>query len=218
MKPLKKFAATVALAFCATFNLAASQPVQAQQAHVTVQQEPPMTLRFHNVHTDEDLTLTRSKGEALPANAQWFMRDHREDKTDSMDPRLFDLLGRLQTEIVKRHPQLSVTFEVVSSYRTPETNENLRGAGGGQAKLSQHMRGTAMDIRVHGVPARELRDIATCLKGGGVGYYADDRFIHVDVARVRYWPSHDYLATLPCNQKAQTAVATAPKPPQGPIG
>jgi len=215
MKPLKKFAATVALAFCATFNLAASQPVQAQQATVA---EQPMTLRFHNLHTDEDLVLTRHKGEALPADAVWFMRDHRADKTTPMDPRLFDLLGRLQTQIVKRHPQLTVTFDVISSYRTPDTNENLRDAGGAQARQSQHMRGTALDIRVNGVTTRELRDIATCLKGGGVGYYADDRFIHIDVARVRYWPSHDYLASLPCNKKPQSAVASAQKPPRGPAG
>lgn len=210
MKPLKKIVATMALAFCATFNMAAAQPAPAAGQS--------MTLRFHNLHTEEDFTLTRNKGEALPADAVWFMRDHRQNKTDPMDPRLFDLLGRLQTEIKKKHPSLDVTFDIISSYRTPETNEGLRDAGGGQAKQSQHMRGTAMDIRVSGVTTRELRDIATCLKGGGVGYYADDRFVHVDVARVRYWPSHAYLAGLDCDQKARTAVAAAPKPPRGPVG
>ncbi|MEZ0262860.1 MAG: YcbK family protein [Alphaproteobacteria bacterium] len=209
----------MALAFCATFNIAA-QPAQAQTAPAatTTAAQPDMTLRFHNLHTGEDLTLTRNKGDALPADAVWFMRDHRQGKTDPMDPRLFDLLGRLETQIEKKHPGLDVTFDVVSSYRTSATNENMRKAGGGQAKVSQHTHGTAMDIRVSGVTTRELRDIATCLKGGGVGYYAEDRFVHVDVSRVRYWPSHDYLAALPCNQTTKTAVASVPKTPQGPIG
>jgi uncharacterized protein YcbK (DUF882 family) len=218
MKPFK-FATRMGLALCVSFNLVAlSAQAQvahtpkhpAQRSHTTGTKKPPkpdtrpvMTLRFHNVHTNENLTLTRHAGEALPQNAAWFMRDYREGEVKAMDPKLFDLLDKLQTEIKKKHPTLSVTFDVVSSYRTPETNENLRDAGGSQAKYSQHMLGKAMDIRVPGVSTVELRNIATCLKGGGVGYYAEDQFVHVDVGRVRYWPSHDYLSSLPCkNPKA----------------
>ena len=76
---------------------------------------------------------------------------------------------------------------------------SLRNAGGTQAEHSQHMLGKAMDIKVPGLSTVELRNIATCLKGGGVGYYAEDEFVHVDIARVRYWPSHAYLAKLKCN-------------------
>ena len=226
MKVLK-LAAHTGLALCAAFNIAAL-PVSAQGApaahhQAAAAQKPPakpkpvMTLRFYNVHTGESLTLTRRAGEALPADAEWFMRDYREDKMTPMDPRLFDLLGRLQTQIVKRHPDLSVTFDVVSSYRTPETNAGLRAAGGAQAQHSQHMRGKAMDIRVPGVSTTELRNLATCLKGGGVGYYAEDQFVHIDVGRVRYWPSHAYLAKLSCVRPAGTIVA-AQKPPHPLLG
>jgi uncharacterized protein YcbK (DUF882 family) len=32
-----------------------------------------------------------------------------------------------------------------------------------------------------------LRDEATALKLGGVGYYPKSDFVHVDIGRVRYW-------------------------------
>ena len=182
--------------------------------------KPTMTLKFYNLHTGESLTLRRHKGEPLTPAAQEFMRDYRADKTVAMDPKLFDLLGRLQQSIVAQHPKLSVTFQVVSSYRTPQTNETLREAGGTQARYSQHMRGKAMDIRVPGVSTTELRDLATCLNGGGVGFYAEDQFVHVDTGRPRYWPSHDYLATVGCKTPPQPhqqrdVVATR-KPRSGP--
>jgi uncharacterized protein YcbK (DUF882 family) len=79
-----------------------------------------------------------------------------------------------------------------------DPNNNLRGAGGSQAQNSLHLTGQAIDIRVPGLSTRELRDIATCLRKGGVGYYAADDFVHVDTGGVRYWPSRDYLSTLNC--------------------
>ncbi|HYD18455.1 MAG TPA: DUF882 domain-containing protein [Patescibacteria group bacterium] len=154
------------------------------------------TLRFRNLHTDEAITVTRQRGQSITREANWFMRDFRRGEIADMDPALFDLLGRLKTAIQRRHPGLDVVFEVISPYRAPETNDSLRAAGGGQADNSQHTQGKAIDIRVPGLTTRELRDIATLLQGGGVGYYAEDQFVHVDTGRVRYWPSHDYLATL----------------------
>lgn len=167
-----------------------------------------MTLSFYNVHTNESTVISRRQGDALSPQQTWFMRDYRRGQTIKMDPKLFDLLGKLKTAIQQKHPNLSVQFQVVSSYRTPATNEGLRAAGGSQAEHSQHMLGKAMDIRVPGLSTIELRDIATCLKGGGVGYYAEDQFVHVDVGRVRYWPSHDYLATLNCNASTKPKIAT----------
>jgi uncharacterized protein YcbK (DUF882 family) len=49
------------------------------------------------------------------------------------------------------------------------------------------MVGKAIDIRVPGVPLVELRKAATSLKLGGVGFYPDSNFVHVDVGRVRHW-------------------------------
>jgi uncharacterized protein YcbK (DUF882 family) len=225
MRPFK-IAARAGLALCVSFNIAAlpaaAQTVGVPHRHdvsapskkppakkpATTPSKPTMTLQFYNVHTGERLTLTRHKGDALPQSAAWFMRDYRRNITISMNPKLFDLLGKLQEKIREKHPALPVTFNVVSSYRSEETNENLRDAGGSQAQHSQHILGKAMDIRVPGVSTTELRDLATCLKGGGVGFYAEDQFVHVDVARVRYWPSHDYLSQLNCNKPKAPVVAS----------
>lgn len=158
------------------------------------------TLRFYNLHTNERITVVRREGEGITREANWFMRDFRRAEIARMDPKLFDLLGDLQEAINARHPGLRVEYHVISGYRSPATNNGLRSAGGGQAQSSLHMQGQAMDIRVPGLSTRELRDIATCLKLGGVGYYASDDFVHVDTGRVRYWPSRDYLSTLNCRK------------------
>ncbi|HEV3484974.1 MAG TPA: DUF882 domain-containing protein, partial [Vicinamibacterales bacterium] len=65
-----------------------------------------------------------------------------------------------------------------------------RGRGGshsGVASKSLHMVGKAIDIRVPGVKLDHVRGAARSLKLGGVGYYPDSNFVHVDTGRVRYW-------------------------------
>lgn len=147
------------------------------------------TLRFYNTHTSERIAITHRQGQSLSEAANWFMRDHRRNEPADLDPRLMDLLADLQDAIETRYPHLNgqVEYHVISAYRSPETNEGLREAGGSQAKRSLHMSGDAMDIRVPGLTAAQLRDVATGLKRGGVGYYPEDNFVHVDIGRVRYW-------------------------------
>jgi uncharacterized protein YcbK (DUF882 family) len=45
----------------------------------------------------------------------------------------------------------------------------------------------AVDLRVPGRPLAAVRDAAKALGAGGVGFYPDSNFVHVDVGRVRYW-------------------------------
>jgi len=45
----------------------------------------------------------------------------------------------------------------------------------------------AIDIRLSGVPTLAVRDAALRLQRGGVGYYRDSNFVHVDVGPVRRW-------------------------------
>ena len=49
------------------------------------------------------------------------------------------------------------------------------------------MEAMAIDIRIPGVKTSRLRDAALELHRGGVGYYAQSDFVHVDVGRVRRW-------------------------------
>jgi uncharacterized protein YcbK (DUF882 family) len=59
--------------------------------------------------------------------------------------------------------------------------------GGGVARHSMHVEGRAIDIRVSDVKSAVLRDAARELRRGGVGYYPDLDFVHVDTGRVRTW-------------------------------
>lgn len=144
-------------------------------------------LTFNNLHTGEKLTAVYWAGgnyqlEALK-EIDHVLRDHRSGSSIEMDRQLFDLLFMLQRDI-----GLQKEFQIISGYRSPETNELLRKTGGGGvAKKSYHMLGKALDIRVPGVPLRDLQHKALRLKSGGVGYYGRSNFVHVDVGPVRHW-------------------------------
>jgi uncharacterized protein YcbK (DUF882 family) len=112
-----------------------------------------------------------------------FLRDHYSGEVGRMDPQLFDLMHRVRQVLGTEQP-----FEVISGYRDPQTNEHLRQTrGGGVARRSLHMEGRAIDLRVTGVSLADLRDAALSLRAGGVGYYPDSRFVHLDTGRVRNW-------------------------------
>jgi uncharacterized protein YcbK (DUF882 family) len=50
-----------------------------------------------------------------------------------------------------------------------------------------HMDGKAIDIRMPGKNLAQLHKAAMSMKAGGVGYYPDSQFVHMDTGRVRYW-------------------------------
>lgn len=197
MRHIKKYASLVG-ALCFSFQSVAPETRGDKPAFRMEQQTEQDILRFYNIHTKERITVTRHRGDSISAEVNWFMRDFRQKEAAQMKPALFDLLGELKQEINRRYPKLHVEFHVISSYRSKKTNEKLRDAGGSQAKSSLHIEGAAMDIHVPGLKTSTLRDIATCLNKGGVGFYAADGFVHVDIGPVRQWPSKKYLETLKC--------------------
>lgn len=72
---------------------------------------------------------------------------------------------------------------LLSGYRSPRFNRKLQGS----ARWSLHMLGWAADIRVPGKTAAETADFAGRLNAGGVGYYPDAGFVHLDAGRARRW-------------------------------
>ncbi|WP_332460900.1 YcbK family protein [Thauera sinica] len=110
------------------------------------------------------------------------LRDFRTGEVQAMDPQLFDILHALRITLG------GGTFEIISAYRSPATNDMLRKTGGGGvAKRSLHMDGRAIDVRLPGVPTTSLRDAAIGLGLGGVGYYPESDFVHIDTGAVRAW-------------------------------
>jgi uncharacterized protein YcbK (DUF882 family) len=143
-------------------------------------------LRFYHTHTGEKLRVCYwENGEYLDpglASINYFFRDFRSGDIKNIDTRLIDLLHALSRKI-----DGDVSFHLISGYRSPETNQKLRRNSSGVAQKSLHMEGYAADIRVPGLKTAALRKIAIDIGGGGVGYYPESDFVHVDIGRVRQW-------------------------------
>jgi uncharacterized protein YcbK (DUF882 family) len=143
-------------------------------------------LSFLHTHTGERLTVPYfADGSYLAeslAKLHRFLRDHRTGEEHPIDPALFDLLHDLRLSTSAKGP-----FQVISCYRSPATNRKLRAAGRGVATSSLHIQGQAIDVRLGDVSTTVLRDAAKELSRGGVGYYRESDFVHVDTGRVRFW-------------------------------
>ncbi len=144
-------------------------------------------LMMTNPHTGEKIRTvywTPSDGyirESL-ASVSHFMRDFRQNRVKSIDPRLLDFLYAISMNIGTHRK-----FEVMSGYRSPKTNRMLARRSKNVAKKSYHMRGKAMDFQVRNISSRSLRRVAMALRSGGVGYYPGARYIHVDTGSYRTW-------------------------------
>jgi uncharacterized protein YcbK (DUF882 family) len=159
----------------------------AQRAHAALSEGPRRLSLFHT-HTNERLTILYAQGGQVLADAQrelnHFLRDHYSGEVGTIDPILFDQLHQIQQALGGP----GRTIEVISGYRCADSNQRLREqGGGGVARRSLHMQGRAIDVRLTGVSTATLRDAALGLQAGGVGYYARDRFVHIDTGRVRTW-------------------------------
>jgi uncharacterized protein YcbK (DUF882 family) len=147
---------------------------------------PPRSMSFYNVHTGERLKTEYWRGGAYASDAlsaiDHVLRDYRNDQTHPIDTGLLDLLHALRLKLRWHDP-----FHVISGYRSPATNAMLRKLGRGVAKNSLHLVGKAIDVRVPGRELSDVRRAALALRGGGVGYYPQPGFVHLDVGRVRYW-------------------------------
>ncbi|MDP1900344.1 MAG: DUF882 domain-containing protein [Rubrivivax sp.] len=168
-------------------HLAAAGALPALSAPARASVTQARGLALAHTHTREQLDLVyavndRYVPEAL-GSLNHFLRDHYTGDIGRIDPRLFDLLHRVQQMLGS-----SRTFEVISGYRGPATNTRLRETrGGGVAKHSLHMEGLAIDVRLPGASLADLRDAALSLRAGGVGFYPRDQFVHLDIGRVRSW-------------------------------
>jgi len=148
--------------------------------------ERERALSFHNLHTDESVDLVYwADGQYLSdatRRIEYLLRDFRNNKVHPIDPKLFDLLSVMRARLGTNAP-----YEVISGYRSRETNAMLRHASEGVASNSLHIQGQAIDLRVPGRSLEHVHRTALGLQAGGVGYYPRSDFVHVDVGRVRRW-------------------------------
>lgn len=148
--------------------------------------EAPRSLSFHALNTGEALTTDYfAGGKYLPAalhDVNHVLRDWRANEIHPIEPELLDLLNDLHAKTGSRLP-----FEVICGYRCPATNRMLASRSSKVSPNSLHMKGKAIDIRLGDVTLEGLRDSALGLRRGGVGYYPESNFVHVDTGRVRAW-------------------------------
>jgi len=146
----------------------------------------PRALSFYNVHTDESLnTVYFEDGSYVPGaltEVNYFFRDFRANETKAIDPNLLDLLHDIHSELDTSKP-----FNLVSGYRSAATNAWLAARSEGVARHSMHVEGRAADINIPGRQLSFLQRIALALRLGGVGYYPQSGFVHVDTGRIRHW-------------------------------
>ena len=144
------------------------------------------TLSILNTHTGERVKATlMSNGKLQPTELALLdrvMRDHRNNQQMAIDPALYQQMATLQQLFGKDAP-----MEIISGYRSPASNAQLRASTSGVASKSLHMDGKAVDIRIAGVSTRQLQQAALAMRQGGVGYYPDSGFVHIDTGRVRHW-------------------------------
>jgi uncharacterized protein YcbK (DUF882 family) len=92
------------------------------------------------------------------------MRCRRTGAETPIDPRLVELLFRLSQRTNQR-------IQLISGYRAPAY----------AAPMSYHTRGMAADIRIPGMTALMVRDLARAMGVRGIGYYPRSQFVHVDL-------------------------------------
>jgi uncharacterized protein YcbK (DUF882 family) len=144
------------------------------------------SVSLYNLHTGERLQADyvvggRYQRDELRAIAR-LLRDHRTGDVHTIDPRLLDILAALRERLGSRH-----AFHVVSGFRSRVTNEMRRRESGAVAKNSFHLTGRAADLFLPDRRLRDLRTVALRLGAGGVGFYPESNFVHLDTGPVRGW-------------------------------
>jgi uncharacterized protein YcbK (DUF882 family) len=153
------------------------------------------TIYLYHAHTGESIDATylvdgHYDPEVLK-KLNWFLRDWRRNEETNMDPRLFDAVWEAY-----RGVGATQRITVLCGYRSPETNAMLRRRSRAVAEHSQHILGKAMDTTMHGMSMERVRESAARLQMGGVGYYGDTNFVHIDVGGVRMWPRMTYAQLM----------------------
>ena len=128
------------------------------------------TIVLSSDHTNESGSFTYMVDgvydQATLDKLNWFLRDWRLNEPTKMDPKLFDIVWEVYRESGSKQP-----IDVLSGYRSPQTNAMLRRRSRQVAKYSQHMEGKAMDAHFQDVDTATIRDIAMRMQAGGVGFY-----------------------------------------------
>jgi uncharacterized protein YcbK (DUF882 family) len=158
---------------------------------VTVEAAPvrlPATrdLSFVNVNTGESWNgvywrngkLDDAAGKALAR----VLRDHRTGTLARINVPLLDALWRVGNRLDADEP-----WRVLSAYRTPRSQNQIRRVEKTAARSSMHVQGRAVDVTMIGRSPGAIAAVARKEKIGGIGSYARRGFVHLDTGPYRTW-------------------------------
>jgi len=95
--------------------------------------------------------------------------------------RLIEFLDYLEDNL---HQGARIT--IVSGWRSPQYNTDLRDKGRLAAKASLHQYGMAADLKIKGTSSKRVWNTVKKLGFGGTGYYKGE-LVHIDVGPSRSW-------------------------------
>ncbi len=117
------------------------------------------------------------------------LRDVNGKKIAPIDPKLFETLWGTQAFVARYG--IEQPLEILSGYRTADSNKKLIEAGVPAARQSLHIQGRAADIRIPNLNAEVLGGLVRSFRQGGVGFYyragARGGWIHADTGLKRTW-------------------------------
>jgi uncharacterized protein YcbK (DUF882 family) len=148
----------------------------------------PRRLRLSNQHTGETFDgAYRDDNGVIPsamADLAVFLRDFHSGEIIAMDVGVLDFLAAVMGAIGETEAN------ILSAYRTRATNEMLARTTFGVAENSQHIYGRALDVHF-GAKLADAMHAARDMRRGGVGWYPNSGFIHIDSGPVRNWDLDD---------------------------
>lgn len=131
--------------------------------------KPSGDIWLYSINSREEIhvNIYDENGELNPdvlAQLDHLFRCRRTGEERAVDPRLYEVLSTIYDQYGQQR------IELVSGFR----NQPNQG--------SRHYHASAMDIRIPGVPVKELYEFATGLDTGGmgIGKYPTSGFVHVD--------------------------------------
>lgn len=144
-----------------------------------------ITLRSYTTGERLRVRLVDEQGNVLEQGRQrlaWILRSGPDDRASPPVPELVRLLYKVADHFGRKREVV-----VISGYRSPEYNELRTRQSRQVGKESRHMKGEAMDLRIDGVSIVALHRYLRKLRAGGVGYYPDSHFVHIDIGPPRHW-------------------------------
>ena len=146
----------------------------------------PRRIDLVSVPTREEVSVVYWDGARYDVDAlqevTHVLRDYHTGEVRPVDPRLLDLLHDLRWLLRTSQP-----FQILSGYRSPQTNALMRRQDARVAPHSYHLDAKAADVRLPGVDGGRLLQAALALQRGGIGYYPRRDFVHLDTGPLRVW-------------------------------